>query len=303
MSSLPTQPNSFQPRSEAFKPVGRVAFAGKSSDSAANRETPLPFDPLHKQKAGDSFKHAAAPSKSDPQSRPTTPETGKSGLFGDKVRLTTGFILEDVVPPLLGFAFVTGPLGWLVTLGSLPLSYASGKLGRRIASGVQPHNLPPAMKSFQDFREGFRNRENLKGQYDLLNKWNVFIDDALNVRAGYPKMLGGLVGRYLKVSKDSRIGQVLSSKQFLKANVYHDVAQANTMGGAFKAGAKGGMGFWFYNAFLPGAGLTLEKAADMMWGPFKAPFKGLGWILKNLALLRLGKDMLSPPRPANKPFF
>lgn len=301
MSSLPGPFIPIQPQypSGPFKASNAPAFAGTSCKKT---EQPLVLDPGHQQPGNDAFQSAPASSPAHHPAQNATPEnssatnSGRNGVFGDKARLATGFILEDVVPPLLGFAFMTGPLGWLVTLGSLPLSYASGKLGRRIASGIKPEHLPPAMKSFQNFREGFRNKENLQGQYDLLEKWNVFIDDALNVRSGHAKMIGGLLGGYLKISKDGKIGQILSSKQFLKANVYHNVAQANTVGGAIKAGAKGGMGFWFYNGFLPGAGLALEKGADLISGPLKLPLNGLGWLLKNMALLRLGKDMLAAPK-------
>jgi hypothetical protein len=283
MSSISGKVTSFQPcyLSGPSKVIHAPVFAGTPPE-----KTEKPF--------ASALPHE--PSQKGEQVHASSQTQGRPGIFGDKVRLATGFILEDVVPPLLGFAFLAGPLGWLITLGSLPLSYASGKLGRRIASGVKPDNLPPAMKSFQDFREGFRNRESLKGQYDLLDKWNVFIDDALNVRSGFAKMIGGLVGSYLKVSKDSKMGQLLSSQRFLKANICHDVAQASSVGGAIKAGANAGLGFWFYNGFLPGAGLALEKGSDMMWGPLKLPFQSLGWILKNLPLLKLGKDMLSTPK-------
>lgn len=300
MSSAPGPFIPLQPShsSGPFKVSNAPAFGGKPFKK---KEQPLAVDLGHQQPGNDAFELDLSASRVHQPVQDDIPKSssatthGRNGIFSDKARLATGFILEDVIPPLLGFAFMAGPLGWLITLGSLPLSYASGKLGRQIASGVKSDNLPPAMKSFQDFREGFRNREKLQGQYDLLDKWNVFIDDALNVRSGHAKMIGGLVAGYLKISKDGKIGQVLSSKQFLKANIYHNVAQANTLAGAIKAGTKGGMGFWFYNGFLPGAGLALEKGADMISGPLKLPLNGLGWILKNLALLRLSKDIYCSP--------
>lgn len=301
MSSVPGQLIPFQPGIRQGKPKvpGAPVFAGNGKEAG---QKPLAFDPLHRNASADRAELRIQANQTLESGEKTSQigdqakATGWNRLFGDKTRLAAGFILEDVVPPLLGFAFVAGPVGWLVTLGSLPLSYASGKLGRHIASGVDKNNLPQGMKSFQDFRESFRNRDKLKGQYDLLNKWNVLIDDALNVRSGHAKMLAGILGNYLKVSKDSKVGRILSSKQFLKANIYHDVAQANTVSGAFKAGAKGGIGFWFYNVCLPGVGLALEKASSTLWGPFKWPFMGLGLLLKNYGLLKLGKDVLSTPK-------
>lgn len=239
--------------------------------------------------------HVSKESKSSTTAQ-EKPDGWKERLFGDKARLAAGFILEDVVPPLLGFAFIAGPIGWLVTLGSLPLSYAAGKAGRRIAGSVNQNNLTGGMKSFHDFREGFRNRHTLQGT-QLLDKWNTFIDDALNIRSGQYRSLIGMMAGGLKIGQDSKLGKILSSPQFLKANIYHDVAQADSIGKAFKAGAKGGMGFWFYQVALPGAGQFMEKAGQNMWGPFKLPFIGIGWILKNLPLLKLGKDMMSTSKP------
>lgn len=273
----------------------------------AGPSKPLPFDPLHKQGGDQSelkrISGAQPDSGAKPENSTDAPENNpprKPRLFGDTARMTTGFLLEDVVPPLLGFAFVAGPVGWAITLGSLPLSYLSGKLGRRIASGVEHQNLPAGLKSFQEFRESFRNRDKLQDGGQLLAKWNQFVDDALNIRSGQYKMIGGMLSNYLRLTPNSKIGKILTSKRFLKANIYHDVAQANSAGGAIKAGAKGGMSFWFYNNFLPAAGGAMEKAADVMWGPFKWPFKGMGWILHNLPFLQLGKDLMFSSPAASK---
>ncbi len=224
------------------------------------------------------------------------PTTTKHRFFGDRSRLALGFFLEDVLPPLLGFAFLTGPIGWVITLGSLPLSYLSGKLGRRIAKDVKAENLSGGMKSFHEFREGFRNRHELQGT-QLMDKWNRFIDDALNVNAGKYQAFAGMFAKFLRVNQSSKLGQILCSKQFLKANINHNVAQANSVGGAIKAGAKGGIGYWFDTVVTPGIGTAMEKSADCMWGPFKWPFKAGGWLLKNWQLLRLGRDVISTPTP------
>lgn len=286
MTLISGQPNPFSQRPAMAKPEGNViAFRGKQ------RPSPAPAD-------GDTVSLQGHVSKEgQPEDQAQTNSPGwKNKLIGDKTRLAAGFVLEDVVPPLLGFAFVAGPVGWMITLGSLPLSYAAGKAARRITSGVNKDNLSGGMKSFHDFREGFRNRHTLEGT-QLLDKWNTFIDDALNIRSGQYRSLVGMLGGGLKVGKDSRIGKILSSPQFLKANIYHDVAQADSVKGAVKAGAKGGIGFWFYQVALPGAGQFMEKAGQSMWGPLKWPFTGIGWVLKNLPLLKLGKDMMSAPKP------
>lgn len=288
MSSVTGQPNPFQPR---LVPAGKrsvPAFGGNLPESAKTESAAASADTVDLK------------GKISTEAETTTPETKpptgwKNKIFNDKARLATGFVLEDVVPPLLGFAFVAGPIGWAVTLGSLPLSYASGKLGRRIASGVNKDNLTGSMKSFHDFRESFRNRHELKESGALINKWNTFIDDALNIRSGQYKALAGALGGFVKVNANSRIGKILSSKQFLKANIYHDVAQADSVGKAVKAGAKGGASYWFYQG-VQGIGLAMEKASNAMWGPFKWPFKGIGWLLANLPLLKTAKDLALPQK-------
>lgn len=285
MTFISGQSNPFSQRPAMANPKNVVAFRGtKNADTIKkNADTIKLTGKVSRESASPAAEAAQSPKQAN-------------RLFGDKARLAAGFVLEDVVPPLLGFAFVAGPVGWLVTLGSLPLSYAAGKAGRKIAGSVHQENLTGGMKSFHDFREGFRNRHTLEGT-QLLDKWNTFIDDALNIRSGqYRSLIGMLTGR-LKVSQNSKIGKILSSPQFLKANIYHDVAQADSIGKAVKAGAKGGMGFWFYQVCLPGAGQFMEKVGQNLWGPLKWPFMGIGWTLKNLPLLKLGKDMMSAPKP------
>jgi hypothetical protein len=285
MTSISGQSNPFSQQPAMANQRKVVAFRGKSQAAKSQPETDTVE--LKGQASKESKPSATAQEK---------PDGWQDKFFGDKTRLAAGFILEDVVPPLLGFAFIAGPIGWLVTLGSLPLSYAAGKAGRRIAGSVNHNNLTGGMKSFHDFREGFRNRHTLQGT-QLLDKWNIFIDDALNIRSGQYRSLIGMMAGGLKIGQNSKLGKILSSPQFLKANVYHDVAQADSIGKAFKAGAKGGMGFWVYQVALPGAGQFMEKTGQNMWGPFKLPFIGIGWILKNLPLLKLGKDMMSTPKP------
>ena len=151
------------------------------------------------------------------------------------------------------------------------------------------------MQSFHDFREGFRNRDKLQSSTELINKWNVFVDDALNVQSGKYRWLAGLVGNKLNVKSNSKMGRFLSSPQFLKAGIYHDVARSDSVGQAIKSSAKGGFSFWLYNTALPGTGMAMEKISSKLWGPFKLPFQGIGWMLKNLALLKLGKDIMFSP--------
>jgi hypothetical protein len=243
----------------------------------------------------DEFSSHPSPKLILPPPKPAGPPTIFSKLLGDRSRASLGIILEDIVPPMLGFAFVAGPIGWAITLSSPLLSYASGKLGRYIARDVSLHNLPSSMQKLQDFRKALNGRENLK-EGELVDKWNQFIDDALNIKVSRFKGIANFALNRLKISQTGFVGKILNNPNFLKAKMYSNISHANSMGGAVKAGTKGGISFWFYQYFLPGVGKVLEKIANILPGPLKWPFKLLGWLMDHFPSLKLAKDMLLPGR-------
>lgn len=292
----------------SFQPNGPTLFPGpkKSPDVQARSVARPLFGEKHKQTAPASPEDSARlnpPAKAassgpltedvtflEPPSAAVKPPM-LSKLLGNNTRTVLGVILEDVIPPMLGFAFLSGPLGWVITLGSFPLSYASGKLGKHIARDINHEALPPTMRKFQDFRAALKNNQNFNGE-EVIEKWNHFIGDALNIKTSRFKALNQMLSSRLSLSKNGFIGRLLNNPAFMKAKMYNNVAHADTVSGAIKAGARGGIGFWFYHSLLPGIGRAMEKMSNWMPGPLKLPFKGIGWLVAHFSEVQLAKDVM-----------
>lgn len=201
-----------------------------------------------------------------------------------------GIFFEDIVPPAMGFAFLAGPLGWVITLGGMVLSPISGAFGRYISRDVDHAKLPTHMKSIHDFRTALRNREGLQ-KGELVDKWNQVIDDTLNIKVSRFQGIANFLLNRLKLSQTGYVGRILNNPNFLKAKMYSNMAHADSVGGVVKAGAKGGVSFWFYQFFLPGVGRILEKISNVLPGPLKWPFKLIGWLMDHFPTLKLAKDL------------
>jgi hypothetical protein len=212
------------------------------------------------------------------------------------VRFGLGFILEDIVPPLLGFAFLAGPMGFLLTIASAPISFLSGKLGRRLIRGVNDENSSARLKKVHAFRDFLKNPGEDKEQF--VSKWNKGIGDLLNIRES--RFSGPLrfMANRLKVSQGGQnfISRIVNNPNFLKARIYHDISQSNSIGGAVKSGAKGGLMFCLYHKVLPKIGRMLEGIAAVLPGPLKWACNAIGKLLKDFGWAVMFKDMLWPPK-------
>lgn len=245
--------------------------------------------------SGNSTGPEPAPPPLEPPPRPIGKPTLFSRFLGDRSRAALGIFFEDIIPPAMGFAFLAGPLGWVVTLGGMALSPVSGAFGRYISRDVDHAKLPTHMKSIHDFRTALHNRENLK-EGELVDRWNQLINDTLNIKVSRFQGIANFLMNRLKLSQTGYVGRILNNPNFLKAKMYSNMAHADSMGGVVKAGAKGGVSFWFYQFFLPGVGRLLEKLSNVMPGPLKWPFKIIGWLMDHFPALKLAKDMAMPGR-------
>lgn len=233
------------------------------------------------------------------------PQTKTKSRFGitPSLRFSMGFILEDMVPPLLGFAFLGGPVGFALTVASAPLSYLSGKLGRRLTRDVTPEQLPGKMKNFHSLRESLKKPGGIvdaKDKSQLVNRWNTLVDDLLNIRESRLSGLLRFTANYLKVAPGGQnfISRVVNNPNFLKARVYHDISKADSAGKAMKAGVKGGAKFWWYHKALPKVGSFLQKVSNALPGPLKAIVNFIGRVFKDFGWFMMIKDALFPKEAA-----
>ncbi len=217
----------------------------------------------------------------------TPPAAGK----GQNGRILLGLFFKKVVPLLLSLAWFAPPWGLIIGLAGIPLSFISGRIGNHIMKGVDEDKASGAAANFKKLDDLLSNPTGAKDG-EVVDHLNRTLEDLLNVKR-FP-FLTDFLTKYAKLSKDKGIGKVLNRYTMLKANVYTEVADSDSIGGAAAATIRGGWQYFVYFKLLPGIGEWLEKMSTAAPGPFKYVFKGLGLLLHYFGFLKLAKDMATP---------
>jgi hypothetical protein len=285
-------------------------FGGQESDSQGDSDkfdhaTPTATSSTPEDKASSGAKkgktstEATENASPDADPKATKPNAqGKKGFFSlsHSTRQGLGILFEDIIPPLLGFSFIAGgPVGWGLTIASWPLSYASGKLGRHVSKSVDSTQVNGHVQNLKKLSNAFKGADN--GD-QVIDQWNHCINDVID--AG-PKGLQGMlrfVGGKFLTNRNGWLGRVINTKQFFNARINSDIAHANSLAQAGKAGVKGGFVFALQYKVLPAIGRFVDKMANGAPGPLKWPFKGLAKLLENYPYFSLAKDVFMAPKPS-----
>lgn len=240
----------------------------------------------------------AQPTDANPD-KPQEPAQGQPAYQGGNHngKIMAGLFFKKIVPLLLSLAWFGGPVGIAFGIAGIPLSYMSGRLGKKMLEGVDEKQVNGSAANFKVLNEILEGQRNAKDG-EVVEQLNRTLEDLINVKK--IPILTDQMRKYLKLSKDSGIGKYLNNYTMLKANVYTEVAEADSVGGAAVAAAKGGWEYFLYFKILPGIGKSLEKASNTAPGPFKWVFKGLGFLLHYFGFFKLAQGMSGGNNDSNK---
>ena len=224
------------------------------------------------------------------QTKTETPQAKKPtyGKHENNLREAARIVLCDIAPLALSFLPLVGipGVGVLFALASLPMSYVSGKLGRKISKNVDAETLNPVFKYVHQVRNAITQPG--KGQngnvVDLINKAT---DDLLNVH-NMPALLSAKLLPLLKVNPEGKVAALLkkmNSMAIMRAEINTRLANADNGKEAGKAMYAGVKDFAIYGA--------MSKMGAVMEGSSVPGFKMLGAFLKNAAWVKIAADLVN----------
>ena len=197
-------------------------------------------------------------------------------------------MLCDVAPLALSVLPLVGlpGVGFLFALATLPLSYVSGKLGRRIARDINPNELNPAFQYVHRIKAALGSKHNGPNGnvVDVINKAT---EDLLNVR-GLPAFVVPHLVPLLKVKPDSWAAKLLTKLNgiaLLRTEVNIRLAQAENGTEASKAMMSGVKDFALFSA--------MNKVGTAMVASSMPGAKWVGEGLKNAAWIKIAADLVS----------
>jgi hypothetical protein len=288
----------------------RASFARTNSASQPLASSPVPPDQVHfgrskkahPTKTDDSELPEVQPSqttdKTSMAQNSTAKKKGKTdqpqapnreyGHTENNLREAARIVLCDIAPLGLSVLPMVGipGLGFAFALASLPMSYASGKLGRHMAKNVDPDNLNPAFQYFHKVKKALKTSPAKDGHGNVVDKINQATDDLLSVR-NMPSFLSTTLLPMLKVKPGSGAAKLLTkvnSMALMRAEVNIRLAQAENRKDAGKAMFNGVKDFAVYSGMNKlGTALTASSIPGA---------KIAGEFLKNAAWVKIAADLL-----------
>lgn len=308
--SLSISQNEATPRAKnsAIKPLPRASFTnanplsrpqpGLTSDQVRfgekARKASTAEPSTKPDKAAKPAQAADIESKGRKTSRGGQPN-GDHRAYGhveNNLREAARIVLCDIAPLALSVLPLVGipGVGFAFALASLPMSYLSGKLGRRLARDVNPDDLNPAFQYLHKVKHALTSKQSDGG--NVVDKINQATDDLLNVR-NMPAIFSTTLLPMLKVKPDSGVAKLLTkmnSMALMRAEVNIRLAQAENRKDAGKAMFNGVKDFTVYSA--------MNKLGTALSTSSIPGAKVAGQFLKNAAWVKIAADLLKS-REAN----
>lgn len=205
----------------------------------------------------------------------------------NNIREAARIVLCDIAPLALSILPLIGipGFGLLFGIATLPLSYLSGKLGRKVAKDVNPDDLNPAFKYVHQVKHILTQKHDDKNG-SLVDNLNKATDDLLNVR-NMPAFVTTTLLPRLKVKQGSWSSKILTRMNgmaLMRAEVNIRLAQAENSKDAGKAMFNGVKDFAVYSAMNKlGTAMVTSSVPGAKWA---------GEVLKNAAWVKIAADLL-----------
>ncbi len=262
-----------------------IQFSGK----ARKRAKPEATEPDLKAQTDEALP-PEAPSATRAKT-PTQKASASPRVYGrteNNLREGTRIVLCDVAPLALSVLPLVGlpGVGFMFALATLPLSYLSGKLGRRIAKDINPNELNPVFQYVHRIKAAISSKPTGPNGnvVDVINKAT---EDLLNVR-GLPAFATPYLLSLLKIKSNSRAAKLLTKLNgiaLLRTEVNVRLAQSQNSKEASKAMMTGAKDFALFSG--------MNKLGTAMVTSSLPGAKWVGEGLKNAAWLKIAADLVS----------
>jgi hypothetical protein len=228
---------------------------------------------------------------------PVNPSKPRHGKFKNNALEFVGITLLNILPLGLAAISMAGWPGFLLSLALMPVLYLTGKLGRSVRQHVNPDDLVGPFKLFHKLhdllhptlspqeKQALQERLNsaptpqarqaiLKelGSRDHTDKINQALSDFL-ATAKIPKAFGFLKNEQIRfwllntLRVDNRtwfgkaLNRYINNGTLFRNQIFSGISNSETLGGAFKVGAKGAKDGFVDFVLMPKIGRLLEQYA------------------------------------------